>query len=576
MSDRTQLENQTAQRSIFAFLTLPPFEEDKRRSAQFANAISLSLIVLITLLLIARIAAMGNAFSRTNMVLAGLTLVMIVVQVILRAGYVHLAGLTITLMGWAAMTYQAFVNDGVRDEAVLAYFPLAIIASLLIGWRASLAITGLSIAAVWAMAVWGTSTGEITQTFTPVNTARDATAILLLAAYLNYLLVNSLRSSLEQARAATKDLQASNLELNNLRTELEKRVETRTAQLEKRASQLEAISAVARSLSAIQDMDALLPVVARLVGERFGHYHTGIFLMSEDNQYVVLRATNSIGGQKMLARGHRLPVEATSIVGYAASRGEARIARDVGTEAFYLNNPDLPETRSEMAVPLRVAERVIGVLDVHSRETNAFGNEDIEVLRTLADQIAIAIENTRLFGETRRALNESQAIYQRYVRQEWARFTRRFDKSGYRYDGAKTVALTAKVEREDINSALEKGEIIITSPSENVPAALAVPVKSRGQVIGVIHVQAADKNHQWSQDEVVLTQAAAERAAIAMENIRLLNEAQRRAAKERTISAVSAKLGTSINLHNVLQVAVEELGRVLPGSEVALQLRKEE
>ncbi|MEW6241125.1 MAG: GAF domain-containing protein, partial [Chloroflexota bacterium] len=115
-----------------------------------------------------------------------------------------------------------------------------------------------------------------------------------------------------------------------------------------------------------------------------------------------------------------------------------------------------------------------------------------------------------------------------------------------------------------------------TSSSENVPAALAVPVKSRGQVIGVIHVQAADKNHQWSQDEVVLTQAAAERAAIAMENIRLLNEAQRRAAKERTISAVSAKLGTSINLHNVLQVAVEELGRVLPGSEVALQLRKEE
>ncbi len=380
-----------------------------------------------------------------------------------------------------------------------------------------------------------------------------------------------------------EELRRREIELQSAQAGLEQRVADQTKdlnrkaeKLERYAKQLEAITKIAQTFAAIQDLDRLLPSIAAAVSGQFDFYHIGIFLTDEKNQYVILHAASSEGGKKMLDRGHRLPVEATSIVGYAASRGEARIVLDVGAEAFYFNNPDLPETRSEMAVPLRVGGRVIGVLDVQSQVTNAFGQEDIEVLRILADQIAIAIENTRLFGETRRALSESQASYQRYIRQEWARFARRFEKSGYRYDGAKTMALTKKVEREDINAAIAKGEIIITTPSGDTPAALAVPVKSRGQVVGVIHVQATDRNRHWSQDEIVITQAAAERAAITMENIRLLHEAQRRAAKERTISAVSAKMSTSINLRNVLQVAVEELGRVLPGSEVALQLLKED
>ncbi len=565
-------------REYLSRLLAPPRleDDDKQRSAQFANAISLGLILILVLLLGVRIGIARQLSGTTNAVLLGLVLAMVGVQAILRAGRVYLAGMLITILGWSAMTYLAFVNDGVRDEAVIAYLPLFIIASLLIGWRAAAGIAALSIAAIWAIAAWGMNSGPATIEIDPISTARNVTAIFLLAAYFNYLLVSSLRSSLEHARQVSRDLTASNLELNNLRGELEKRVETRTAQLERRAAQLEAISTVSRSIATIQDVDVLLSTVARLVSERFGFYHTGIFLMEQNNQTVVLHAASSEGGKKMLARGHRLPVEASSIVGYAASRGEARIALDVGDEAIYFNNPDLPETRSEMAIPLRVGERVTGVLDIQSRETNAFAQEDIDILRILSDQIAIAIENARLFGETRRALSESQAIYQTYVQQEWARFTRRYDKSGYRYDGAKTTALTKKVERDDIHAAMQKGEIIITSPSENAPAALAIPLKSRGQIIGVIHVQATDKNRHWSQDEIAITQAAAERAAIAMENIRLLQEAQRRAAKERTISAVSAKMGTSINLHNVLQIAVEELSRVLPGSEVALQLMKEE
>ena len=124
----------------------------------------------------------------------------------------------------------------------------------------------------------------------------------------------------------------------------------------------------------------------------------------------------------MLGRRHSLPLDSHSIVGYAALRGEPRIALDVGTDSVYFNNPDLPDTRSEMAIPLRVAGEVIGALDVQSTETNAFSQEDINVLTTLADQIAIAIENARLFGEARKALDESQAMFDKYTQQEWSNF----------------------------------------------------------------------------------------------------------------------------------------------------------
>jgi GAF domain-containing protein len=349
-----------------------------------------------------------------------------------------------------------------------------------------------------------------------------------------------------------------------IQASLEQRVQERTADLnariaesERRAYQLEAVSKVARVIASVQDMERLLPTIAQVVSEQFGFYHTGIFLLDEKNEFAILQAASSEGGQNMLRRGHRLRLGASGIVGYVAAQNEPRIALDVGADAVYFNNPDLPNTRSEMALPLSVAGKTIGVLDVQSAETNAFKAEDISALTTLANQIAIAMENARLFSQTRQALNESRSVYEEFVKQEWSRFAQHISAPGYTYDGIKTTPL-------------------LSPPDNNDPQTIKAPVRIRGLVVGQVSIRSNDPARQWTQDEINLVQAAAERAGLAIENVRLLQEAQRRAAKEHTIGEISSRIGASIDINSIMQTAVEELGRVLPRSEIILQFQEKE
>ena len=271
----------------------------------------------------------------------------------------------------------------------------------------------------------------------------------------------------------------------------------------------------------------------------------------------------------MLGRQHSLPLDSHSIVGYSVTHGEPRIALDVGTDAVYFNNPDLPETRSEMAIPLRVAGEVIGALDVQSTEINAFSQEDIGVLSTLADQIAIAIENSRLFGETKKALSESQVMFEQYSQQEWSSFARQAKARGFIFDGKYVVAMDSNTKRESIKAVIQTGSL----SREKASASVAVPIKLRGQTIGVLDVRAKNGQRSWKLDEIALLEAAAERAALALENARLIETAQKRAARERAIGDISNRIGAVSSLESILQTAVEELGRVLPGSEVVIQFQ---
>ena len=152
-------------------------------------------------------------------------------------------------------------------------------------------------------------------------------------------------------------------------------------------------------------------------------------------QYAILRAANSPGGQRMLARGHRLQVGRVGVVGYSAGAGETRVAQDVGADVVYYDNPDMPETRSELALPLKVRNRVIGVLDVQSEEANAFSEEDVEVLLILADQIALAIENTRLLQSSQDSLRELEALYGAETGKAWRKRTEK-QATLYRYAGS--------------------------------------------------------------------------------------------------------------------------------------------
>jgi GAF domain-containing protein/HAMP domain-containing protein len=368
-------------------------------------------------------------------------------------------------------------------------------------------------------------------------------------------------------------------QLKNLISGLEMRVAERTADLElariqseKRAGDLQAIGEISKIITGEQKLEILLPLITRLVSERFGFYHTGIFLLNETNQFAVLQAANSEGGKRMLNRGHKLEVGGSGIVGYVAEFGTARISLDVGLDSVFFDNPDLPDTRSEMALPLRVRDQIVGVLDVQSDKPGAFTESDTSTLSILADQIAIAIENARLFTQTQQALSEAQSIDRQNSREEWLTFSRVEATIGYHQSLKGGRKLTAAVESDQIRQAMNQGDVLVFNNDGGIQEpSIVVPLKLRGQIIGSLNIKAPTLDRRWSNDEVNLAEAISERLSLALENARLIQESQRQVIKEQTISEITGKIGASINLKSVLQTAVEELGRAMPGSEVMIE-----
>jgi GAF domain-containing protein len=350
-------------------------------------------------------------------------------------------------------------------------------------------------------------------------------------------------------------------ELTGVQAMLAQRVEQRTQALsaanqnaERRAGQLQAIAETAHTVISIQDMDRLLPLLTQVISTRFGFYHVGIFIIDELGQYAILRAANSEGGLRMFQRGHRLKVGEQGVVGFAAHRGRARIALDVGADPVFFDNPDLPATRSEMALPLKSGNQIIGVLDIQSTEVNAFTEDDISTLSILADQVTIAIQNAILHEQAQNAAREAEMASSQLTGHAWKGYAEAIKARGYRYDGIRSEPLKA-ANRYSAGSD-----------------ALLMPVRLRGRTIGNLKLRASNASRQWTEDELAMIEATAERVALALEGARLLQGAQKRAAREAFLSDVAAKLGATFQLDSILRDTVEELGRMLKDSTVSFQL----
>ena len=226
-------------------------------------------------------------------------------------------------------------------------------------------------------------------------------------------------------------------------------------------------------------------------------------------------------------------------------------------DAVFFDNPDLPETRSELTLPLRVGEEIIGALDVQSTQPNAFSQEDINILSILADQVSIAIQNARQFEQTRKALNESEVLARQFVQTGWQQFTKNKNLLGIQHTGARSTFLhrrNGKKEQELPDSDLPR--------SSKRGAHLSIPIRLRGEVIGSVDVRAPD-NRPWDEDDLDIVTVIIERAAIAMENARLLAESQKRADKERIIGEISAKISMQSEIDDLLKTAAQELGRAV-------------
>ena len=339
-----------------------------------------------------------------------------------------------------------------------------------------------------------------------------------------------------------------------------KELESANQRIRRRATQFEALAQVTQNITSIRDLQDLLPRLAAVISDRFGFYHVGIFLLDEISEYAVLIAANSAGGQTMLARNHRLRVGEEGIVGYAASTGKPRIALDVGQDAVYFNNPDLPETHSEMALPLISKNIIVGVLDVQSTEVAAFSNEDIQMLSLLADQVSLAIENARLFDETRKALAESEMMTRRSTREAWTRLPEQQKLLGFRYDVSGASPIKQPVGLPKLASG--DGKRKKTESNHTV-----VPIELRGEVIGELVVQ-SPSGKMWSQDQIDLIKAVADRVALSAENARLFEETTARADRERLVSEITSKIRSSNDPQSMIQTAIQELRGALGASRV--------
>ncbi len=354
---------------------------------------------------------------------------------------------------------------------------------------------------------------------------------------------------------------------------LEQGVSTRTQELERQTLRLRATAEIARDAASATNLDDLLVRAARLIQDRFNLYHTGLFMLDSTNEYAVLRASPSEAGQAMLANNHRLRVGEVGIVGYVAASGKPRIALDTGQDAVFFNNPLLPNTRSEIALPLIADNAVIGVLDVQSDQPQAFSQDDVEIMQVMADQLATAIEKARLLGALEDNIKELERTNQQFTKEGWKESGTQKGIVGYHFDKTRLESTTRL--SEQARETLESGSVTYSNhldKKDRGPRTAAVPVKLRGQTIGVVNVQF--KGDYIPEETIRLIEAASDRLAVALENARLVQDSQRRANLEFTIGQLSTKIGSASEIDGVLKFTAQELGKLLSDTQVTVQLVK--
>lgn len=350
--------------------------------------------------------------------------------------------------------------------------------------------------------------------------------------------------------------------VRDLISSLEQRVSERTAELrkineqdERRAKQYEAITRVAQAISTRKNLQELLPQITEVISDQFGFYHVGIFLSDATNTYAVLAAANSTGGKRMLNRGHQLKIGAQGIVGYATGMKKPRIALSVGDDAVFFNNPDLPDTQSEMALPLFEGDTVLGALDVQSRESNAFSNEDLETLTTLAELVSIAIQNAKLYEQMDRSLAEAESASRQFFRENWNQLAEESKIMGYRYTaGGAGPVTTSDNDGADLETSANRKQI-------------QVPINIRGEEIGELSVT-IPKDDSIKADQMDMIRAVADRVAVIAENARLFGETTRRAERERLVSDITTKIRGTNDPQEMIQTAIHELREALKVSRI--------
>jgi GAF domain-containing protein len=363
--------------------------------------------------------------------------------------------------------------------------------------------------------------------------------------------------------------------LNTLNEELDEFLKNQEAVIQTRTTQLQLTLEIAKRLSSILELDHLLEAVITLTHDLFKLYHTHIYLLDDQREALKIVAGHGEAGAQMKATGHSIPLSAAqSLVARAARSGEVVRVDNVRLDENWLPNPLLPDTWSEMAVPIQLEGVVVGVLDVQSDRVAAFDEQYGATLAAVAGQIAVAMRNARRFAETAHALAEAEKVQQLYLQHGWQSYFSRQQRIVHQQviPDAQPIAPDLLAQAKQ---SLTAGKATAIAAPEG-QAILAAPLSIRGQIVGHVRIHETNKTRRWTPDEIALLEAVSEQMAVAIENARLFEETGRQAGREKLIAEMTRHVWASSELERVMQTAVEELGVTLNASKVVIRLGTEE
>ena len=346
--------------------------------------------------------------------------------------------------------------------------------------------------------------------------------------------------------SATDELGIVTMQFNRMLSRLEILQNTLEQQVVERTKQLTATNEVARVASSSLDPDELLAKVINLFPEQFDYYYASIYLLDPSGKWAELKEATGEAGHVLKQNRYRLEVAGRSMVGTAIREKSVRVAQIASEEKQRFDNPLLPYTRSEIALPMIFGDRVLGALNVQSTKESDFGPQVIETMQNMAGQVAIALENARLFQEAQRNIREMRTIQQQYLLEGWSGFT---------------------AEKE---GDLEYG---VGDELDENSKKIEVPISLRGQLLGQIRFES---NEVWTPEQESLANAVATQAAIALENARLVSESRQVAVYERMVAEINSRIWSSATIDGVLQTVVKELGRRLNASQASIELNLED
>lgn len=481
-------------------LAPPHFPQDEEKS-RVANLLNVILLVLTAVFTFNTLIAFFFNPDWNAVVINALTVATtLILLLILRLRFVTLTAWATVIVFWLFVTLVGFFVAGLSIIVITSLFVMVVLAGVIAGNLAMTLIAGLSLA-IGGVLFYLESQGQLVPPLpgSPFINVVASSGNMIVIVLLVGLTLRTLHQSLANSRNA-------NWELQDARMDLENRVTARLRDLALAAE-------VGRNLSQVRDLPTLLEKAANLIRQRFDLYHVQIYLTDSAQQSLLLRAGTGQAAQELLKRRHSLPLTAGSINGSAALHKKPFVVSDTQNNSLFRPNPLLPETRSEMAVPLLVGNQVLGVLDLQSANSGSLTDEIVNAFEIVAGQLAIAIDNANLFEAARKAQVEVESYLQQQTRESWDTYL-----DGVNQDEKLTYTYDAFTATGDQASGV--------TPISAERNALQLPITLANEPIGLIQVEAEDERH-WTEEALTLVSTVAQQVAQRVDNLRLLQETQR-------------------------------------------------